>query len=833
MAELQDVRQVLRRWLRSGGAHDFCCHRTLPARAAACCALPAWLDARLAAALRASGVDALYLHQGRAAEAARAGRDVVVATPTASGKTLCYNLPVFQALLDDPAARALYLFPTKALARDQVEGARSLAAALGAEAQIGVAGDQRAAPAPAAPTPAEQRRAARRRARIIATNPEMLHSGVLPHHPAWAELLAGLRYVVVDELHTYRGVFGSHVANVLRRLLRLARFHGAEPRLIATSATIANPGELGARLFGRVPDLVDESGAPQGERHVLIFNPPLVDPAIGLRESYLRAACRLARDLEAARVCTLVFCRSRLATEVLLRHLRDAVARRARADAPGTDGAPPEVADRVRGYRGGYLPDRRREVERALREGEASVVVTTSALELGIDIGSLDAVVIAGWPGSRAALWQRAGRAGRRMGPSLVVLVASSEPVDQYVAAEPDYLLGQAPEHARVDPDNPSILIPHLTCGAFELPFQRGERYGALAAEETADVLACLAEAGRLHASPNGSYHYVGDAYPAAEVSLRGPLAENFAVIEEPAGEVIAEVDHHDAPEVLFEGAIYQLEGRQLAVERLDHDQRKAFVRAVRVDYYTDAMTQTRVRILEEQACAGSARWGEVHVVHRVVGFKKIKLHTGENIGYGEVALPDREMHTTALWLRPSPARVRRLGASAAAIAEAALGAGHVLHTSAALLLMSDARDLGRAVGDARSSWFAVGGRAQRGGFAVPDDEFGLPAAPSAARGPEFALDGALAPVLFLFDSFPGGTGLAEQLFELRAELCARARRSVLRCGCERGCPACIGPGGTAAGKRLAAQLLELLARDGEAEADAARAAAGSCEATP
>jgi DEAD/DEAH box helicase domain-containing protein len=727
-------------------------------------------------------VEQLYQHQAESYAAAREGRHVVVATPTASGKTLCYNLPVFQELLSDPTARAVYLFPTKALARDQVEAARALAAAVGTD--IGVAvydGD----------TPPDERRAARRKARILATNPDMLHSGILPHHPSWAALFGGLRYVVVDELHTYRGIFGSHLANVLRRLLRIAHFHGADPRFIATSATIANPAELAGRLFGQPADLIDQSGAPSGKRHFLIYNPPPIDPALGTRESYLKAACRVARDLAQAGVGTLVFCRSRLAMEVLLRELRDVVAR------TGDTAAGP-VEERVRGYRGGYLPDRRREVERALRCGETDVVVATSALELGIDIGSLDAVVVAGWPGSRAATWQRAGRAGRRLEPSLTVLVASSEPLDQYVAADPDYLFGQTPEHARVDPDNVSILVPHIKCAAFELPFAEGESYGDLGVEETQAVLTCLAEASLLHRSSAG-YHYVGDAYPAAEVSLRGPLGENYLVVEEPAGEVIAEVDHHDVPEVLFESAIYQLEGRQYQVLRLDHDQHLAHVQRVSVDYYTDAMTHTRVRVLEVEGEDGVARHGEVHVLHRVMGFKKIKLHTGENLGYGQVTLPDREMHTTGMWLMAPAEQVRDFGVTGAELAEAALGLSLALHSVGALVLMSDPRDLGRAVGDARSSWFVVGGRTHRGGYALPEDGADL-------LGP-------LAPALFLYDEYPGGTGLSERLFDLRHELLARTRKILGRCPCARGCPACIGPGASPGAKALSLRLLDILGR--------------------
>jgi len=771
---------ILARWAAPSIARQVCCHQVFEARPAQPAPFPDWLAPPLVAAFQRGGIDSLYAHQGRSLAASRAGRDVVVATPTASGKTLCYNIPVFDALLADDEARALYLFPTKALARDQVEEARRLAGEVSPDGRLGVAvydGD----------TPVDQRRAARRRGRIIATNPDMLHAGILPHHPRWAELLGGLRYIVVDELHTYRGVFGSHLANVLRRLLRVAQLHGSRPRFIATSATIANPGELAAQLFGREPEVITQSGAPRGERHLLIYNPPVVDAALGLREGAMRSACRLVCDLVEAGIGTLVFCRSRLAVEVMVRELRDQLARLGPRDITA------ERAPRVRGYRGGYLPDRRREVEHALRCGATDVVVATNALELGIDIGGLDAVVMVGWPGSRAAAWQRAGRAGRRLEPSLALLVSSSEPVDQFVAADPSYLLGGGVEHARINPENPSILVPHLKCAAAEIPFLRGERYGTCDEALTEEVLGHLADAGLLHRSGGGAFHYTGHPHPAAEVHLRGHLDENFLVVREPGGAVIAEVDYGDAPQVLHDKAIYQLEGRQYEVLRLDHEQRKAFVSEVAVDYYTDAMTQNRVRILERaEQDADVAFCGEVHVVNRVVGFKKIKLHTGENVGYGDVSQPEREMHTTAFWLAFPD--MRRLERPAGEIAAAALGAAHALHSVAALLLMSDPRDLGRAVGDARSGWFAVAG-AGRASFSAAADGADL-------RGPS-------APVVFLFDRYPGGTGLCERLFEERAALLRRSAHAVASCSCNAGCPACVGPGAGRAVRALAARLLE------------------------
>jgi DEAD/DEAH box helicase domain-containing protein len=722
---------VVERWRRHPSlARDFVEARELPPRPATLVDLPD-ADPRLVEGLRLMGIERLYSHQARAFAAARAGRDFVVTTPTASGKSLCYNLPVFDALLADPSARALYLFPTKALARDQVGALRQLASACGAP-ELGVAvydGD----------TPPDQRRRARE-ARILVTNPDMLHTGILPHHASWAGLFAGLRHVVVDELHVCRGLFGAGVANVLRRLARVAAFHGARPRRFATSATIGNPAELASRVLGSGDvELIDESGAPAGPRLFLVYNPPVVDSALGLRASYLKAAERLARDLIEAGVATLVFTRSRRAVEILVRYLHDHT-----GDEQG-----------IRGYRGGYLPDRRREVEGLLKTGAAGAVVATSALELGVDIGGLDAVILAGWPGSRAAAWQRAGRAGRRGLPSLVVLVTCSEPLDQYVAADPEFLFGAPPEHARVDPDNLAVLVPHVKCAAFELPFTDGERFGGLDAGETREVLRYLAEHRLLHEA-EGRFHWIADAYPAQGVPLRGPGDENFAVVDLDGGRVLAEVDHRDATRQLHPNAIYALEGKLHQVERLDFPAHKAFVRAVDVDYTTDALTHTRVRVLDRLAAGERAGFGDIHVVEAVVGFKKIKLHTHENVGYGEVSLPPFELHTRALWLDPpAPPLDSHLVAGRAPWSDAVARAAYALKHVAALLVLCDAGDLGTAIGD--------------------------PAAPDCL------------PRIYVYDVFPGGSGYAERLFEARLDLLGRAARLLGACPCARGCPACVG----------------------------------------
>ncbi len=734
--------------------------REIPGRAGRWVDVPA-LDPQLVGALWDRGVTRLYSHQAEAIAALAAGDDVVIATPTASGKSLCYQLPVFDALLADPSARALWLFPTKALARDQIEASRTLVQAIGAR-DLGIAvydGD----------TPPDQRRAARQRARVIATNPDMLHAGILPHHAQWASFFAGLRYVVIDEIHTCRGVFGAGVANVLRRLRRIAAFHGASPRFIATSATIANPGELAARVMGSAPErlrVIAESGAPSGARTFVLYNPPVVDSSLGLRASYLKEAKRLSRDLIDAGVATLVFGRSRRAVEILVRYLRDDLDRDGEEDA----------GDAVRGYRGGYLPDRRREVERLLRDGETRCVVATSALELGIDVGGLDAVVIAGWPGSRAAVWQRAGRAGRRGGHSVVVLVACSEPLDQYVAGDPEFLFGEPIEAARLDPDNPAVLAPHLACAAFELPFAAGEGYGPLLPDETAAALRLLARRGLVHEDGEGrGFHWVGDAYPARSVALRGGIEENFAIIDVElgveAGGVLAEVDRRDAARQLFVNAIVPIEARLHRVERLDWDQHQAFVRAVDVDYTTEAMTVIDVRVLDTREAAPPAGWGDVHVEERVVGFKKIKLHTHENVGYGEVALPSFAIDTRALWFDPRPP-ARAWGSGwIDGVGRAAYALEHI----AALLVMCEGADLGRAtVALGRPAGGGPGGGAQAAAATLPR--------------------------IYLYDAIAGGAGLSARLYEERRELVRRAARLVTGCRCKRGCPGCVGAVGTGTG---------------------------------
>lgn len=725
-----------------------------PAREGSYAPIPEEVAPQVREALRRRGIEQLFSHQAEAFRQARSGRSFVIATPTASGKSLCYNLPVLDRFASEPQARALYLFPTKALSRDQEESLRGFMREAGLEhGAITFDGD----------TPADARRAARERSGVLLTNPDMLHTGILPHHANWARLFSNLRYVVIDELHTYRGVFGSHLANVLRRLQRVARFHGSSPTFILASATIGNPKAHAERMLGREVALLSESGAPSGSRRVMVYNPPVVNAELGIRASYLKSAVRLVADLVRAEVSTLLFGQSRNNVEVMLKYLRDRFIE---------EKLDPAL---IQGYRGGYLPGTRRATEAAMRAGEVRCVVATNALELGIDIGSLDAVVCAGYPGSVAALMQRFGRAGRRGAGSLALLVTSSAPLDQYLAADPRHLTGAPVEHARIDPDNVEILVQHMKCAAFELPFEEGDAFGDVPPEATADALGFLEQHEVVHPSQGSGgrrvFHWSSDAYPANHVSLRSVGWDNVVIIEVDTERTLAEMDFRSAHTMLHEQAIYQHEAEQYQVERFDYDNHKAYVRKVAPDYFTDAMTYVRVNAIQEDQSAAMgpsllAGMGEVSVIEKVVGYKKIKFHTHENVGYGEVNLPEMQMHTTSLWLTVPESVVRSLPAPRPAVIDALRGLANALRTVACVGLMIDPRDLGRTLGS--------------------KDE---------ADGPP-RKDGSVGfdPTIFLYDNIPGGVGLAARLFDQREELLRRAQRLLESCGCEDGCPACIGP---------------------------------------
>ncbi|HZL67871.1 MAG TPA: DEAD/DEAH box helicase [Candidatus Limnocylindrales bacterium] len=755
------------------------CLRQIPAREAKFRPMPGWVSRELSDAYRTKGIKELYSHQAATAELVHSGKNVVVVTPTASGKTLCYNLPVLNAVLENPDTRALYLFPTKALAQDQLAELHDLATRL--EDRFGVFtydGD----------TPQDARKAIRERGHIVLTNPDMLHTGILPHHTKWMRLFENLRYIVLDELHTYRGVFGSHLANVLRRLRRVAQFYGSNPQFICCSATIANPGELASQLIEREVEVVEENGAPSGEKLFAFYNPPMVNRNLGIRRSYINEATRVARELLARKLQTIVFANSRLHTEVLLTYLQQAN--------PPQPGQP----EPVRGYRGGYLPGERREIERGLRDGRIRGVVTTNALELGIDIGSLDACVMAGYAGSIASTWQRAGRAGRRSGTSCAVFVASSAPLDQFIVQHPDYFFGSSPEHAHIQPDNLEILVNHLKCAAFELPLSPEDRFGSVDLPELCER---LAEAGFLQRS-GGNWHWVQESYPADTISLRSVTSDNFVIIDITGGEdgkpeVIGEVDFSSALTTVHPKAIYIHQGQQFHVERLDFNHRKAYVKRVDVDYFTDAIRYTQVRVLaiaEEQRIPGPASraHGEVLVRSQVVGFKKIKFFTNENVGSGKLELPENEMHTTAFWVTLQHELLAALPFTLSERQSGIFGLVYALASMATLLLMCDRRDLGTAVGE----------RPPFGGAETEWQEF------SHAAGVEKEL---FEPNLYLYDAYPGGIGFSEPLYHSYQELLTRTRELIAACPCENGCPSCVGPASDKSerAKEVALSILERL----------------------
>ena len=710
-------------------------HEVIPAREAAYADMPSWLDARIVKGLASRGIDRLYTHQAEAIDAVHAGEDVVVVTPTASGKTLCYALPALQSIAQDPAARALFLFPTKALGQDQVAEFGELAAS--ADMSIITStydGD----------TPAPIRSTVRAAGQVVVTNPDMLHSAILPHHTKWFQLFEQLQLIVIDELHTYRGVFGSHVANVLRRLMRICAHYGSKPVIVCCSATIGNPAELAGMLTGRPARLVDRNGAPAGERHVLLVDPPVMEPASGARGSAVTLAQRWALPFLRAGRQTIVFGRSRVAVELLLTGLRESL----------RESFGPR--SRVRGYRGGYLPTERRSIERGLRDGEILGVVSTNALELGVDIGRLDVSILAGYPGSVAGTWQQFGRAGRRQGTSVAVLVASGAPVDQYVIHHPEFLLDNTPEEARLDPDNLHVLLAHLRAATFELPFEPGEVFGPAPAD---DLLAFLAEEGHVRQATDGRWYWSSENFPASEISLRTAAPENVVIIDTTPDRprVLGEVDLFSAQVLVHERAIYIHESVQYYVDRLEWHERKAYVHRIDADHYTYANRAVTLKPLdvfaEQPATSGRRVHGEVMVASLVTLYKKLKFVTDENVGWGTIDLPELELQTTAYWLTADrlPERWRRNELDVAL-----LGAGRAIQTVASVLLMVDPRDLG-LVTQVRS----------------PHQE---------------------APTIYLYEAVPGGVGLAPRLWERHEELVAGAFDLITSCPCDSGCPACTGP---------------------------------------
>ncbi len=823
----------------------------LPARPARYAPWPEALDKSLISSLQSLRISQLYTHQATAIVAALSGENVAVVTGTASGKTLCYNLPVLHTLLADSEARALYLFPTKALAQDQANELSTLISALPFPLPVCLYdGD----------TPASQRPAIRRQRGVLISNPDMLHAGILPHHTRWESLFSNLKYIILDELHVYRGVFGSHLANVLRRLRRLCAFYGSQPQFICASATIANPKELAEKLIEAPVTLVDDDGAPRAEKHFIIYNPPVLDLTQGLRRSYLLEAQRLAGEFLRDEVQTALFARSRHATEILLGYVRD------QAEQAGRD------RQSVRGYRGGYLPLERREIERGLREGVVRGVVATNALELGVDIGRLGAVVMAGYPGTIASTWQQAGRAGRRSETSAVVLIASAAPLDQFIATHPRYLFERSPEHALINPDNLGLLADHLRCAVFELPFRPGESFGWF--EDVPALLEALVEAGEVHAK-NGAYRWVGAAYPAESVSLRSVSSDRIIIQvqadDHTRPQVIGEVDRATAPVRVHAGAVYLHEGRQYLITHLDWENGLATAQPTEVDFFTEAGESVEIEIVKvvdasESASAStlhaspatpSHAWGELLITAQAVSYRQVRRYTHETLGYGEIQLPPREFQTTGYWLWFPDDLVKQLLLEGVSVGPNNYGPNWEQQRNAAR-----ARDgfQCRHCGKAEGALSSPAGRGAGGEGATPAPRqhdvhhvipfrtFGyLPGVNEnyklanalenlltlcaachqrveAQRGTQTALGGfanalgnvaplflmcdprdlgvqaeprskeTRAPTITLYDCAPEGLGLAERMYELRAELLRGARDLIAACPCRDGCPACVGP---------------------------------------
>ncbi len=709
---------------------------------------PDWVLPRLREAFEARGILEPYTHQRRAADLLHQGRDVVVATPTASGKSLCYHLPVLDVLLRERGdARALYLFPTKALARDQMAELETIlgAADRGAEdGKLVVAvydGD----------TPPATRRALREAGHLLITNPHMLHAGILPNHTRWQGLFTNLRYVVVDEVHTLSGVYGSHVANVLRRLQRICAHYGANPTFCACSATISNPGPHARTLLERDVVVIDEDGSPRGPKHFLFVNPPVLSEAGGIRQSVVESSRALAGRLLNTGLQSIFFTRTRSGTEVLLKYLRDEAGRQGLEQS------------RVAGYRGGYLPNLRRSIEQGLRKGDIEAVVSTSALELGIDIGTLDVCVLLGYPGTVASTFQRAGRVGRRQNASLVVLVARSFAMDQFLVRDPGYLFDKPREAVAVDPDNPVILANHVKCAAFELPFergavQRGEAFGR--AEGIDDVLDFLTDDLRILIRQGNRYHFADQTYPAEGVSLNAADMDNVVIHDRETGRVLAEIDRASSITEVYEGAIYGHQGEQYLVEEFRYLDRRAYVRRADVDYFTEADTETEVRILHVDETidypAYRAHHGEVHVSTLAKAFKKLRFYTRENVGIGEIDLPPEEFETEACVLALDPALADACGLKEGVDGGGMRGLAELVQGLVPLFVRVDPGDV------------AVHGELMHPHFERP--------------------------TLTIYDAMPNGVGLSERIFRVHRDVLEAAAGIVQRCACLTGCPACIGP---------------------------------------
>lgn len=717
---------------------------------------PSDIDDRVKKVLKEKGINSLYTHQSDSYNLICEGKNVVIVTPTASGKTITYNLPIVQEILKNREIRSLYLFPTKALAQDQVKELHDIIERLGEKIlSYTFDGD----------TPKSIRRTIRSAGHIVVTNPDMLHQGILPHHTLWIKLFENLKFIVIDEIHAYRGVFGSHLANVIRRLKRICKFYGSNPQFICSSATIANPKELASKIIGEEVEIVDNNGAPSGEKHFIFYNPPVVNRELGIRNSVLKEVRKIVQYFMPTGIQMIVFARSRLNVEILVTYLKETA--RFLKISP----------KKVRGYRGGYLPNERREIEKGLKNGQIQVVVSTNALELGIDIGQLDLSIMAGYPGNIASTWQQAGRAGRRQTTSVSILVASSSPLDQYIMEQPGYFFDKNPETANIDENNLPIMMSHLKCAAFELPFTTEENFGT---DATQKLLQYLRDENILRET-DGKFYWMQEIYPADEISLRSANPNNVVIIDtENDHRVIGEVDMFSAPMLVHKDAIYIHESQQFQVDELDWDGKKAFVTETDSDYYTDAISKTDLKVLDiDQQSENSFYkkfYGEVAVTTVTTAFKKIKFFTHENVGLGKVYLPEIEMHSTSVWWEFPDQVFTDPYFQESVIGEGIKGIAYTMNNLIPLFIMCDRNDIS----------------------VVP-----------MVRAPFTNM-----PTIYVYDKYPGGVGLSKKIFQLDKTILKTILEHITVCPCKDGCPACIGPPLEAGlfGKKSAIKILKIIA---------------------
>jgi DEAD/DEAH box helicase domain-containing protein len=703
----------------------------LPARAPVALPFPDGLPELLVSRLRLGGVDGLYPHQAAGLGALRAGRHVMLATGTASGKSLVYQIAAAEAALTTAKATALFLFPTKALARDQLRALRGLKLS-----QVRAAvydGD----------TPQAERPLIRRNANVVLTNPDMLHLALLADHARWADFLLRLSLVVVDEAHVLRGVFGSHVAMVLRRLRRLVAVHGGDPRWCLASATVGNPGELAERLTGLDVEVVLEDAAPRGRKLFALWNPPIIDDETGARRSALAEASAVMTKLVDDGARTIGFARSRRAAELLAEFTRRAV-------------SDPQARDRIRAYRAGYLAEDRRRIERELAEGDLVAVAATNALELGIDIGSLDAAVLTGFPGTRASMWQQAGRAGRRSDESVAVLVAQDDPLDQYLVEHADDLFGRSPEAAVIDPTNPYVLDPHLRCAAREFPLD-DEEVKRFFGDTASEGLHRLAEEG-LVKHRKERWHDVGSTAPHREVDIRAGGGHVYRIVLEDTGELIGTADEHRAFGTLHPGAVYLHQGEQFLVRKLDLTGRVALVEASDPDYYTQARDVTDIMIVNllDHRPIGDAElcFGDVEVTNQVVGFVRKLVATNELIGQEALPLPPVTLRTRAVWWTLPGRLIDRADVVTADLAGGIHGAEHCAIGLLPLVATCDRWDVG--------------------GVSTP-------------LHPDTGLT-----TIFVYDGYPGGAGIAERGYQAAERWLLATAQRLRDCPCRDGCPSCV-----------------------------------------